>query len=520
MAPRGGIQSLDDKALIFRDSHNASRHFKISGDNSSIFTKNALVPRPKFLFFARFNVSKTGLTVNLPKGRDIPAYANIKDGVVFQIKQIDKPKFNIQTETMHQYNKKRVIQTNIDFNPMTINFHDDVGDRVLHFWSDYYQYYYGDGGRSSPTDWRYDVVDRDFFNGQKDGWGYKGKYVGGAANMHFLDSIELIQFYGRIFTTIKFIRPLITIFDHDNNDYSEGREGTGIRISFDYEGVIYDLDGTTVDGREDEFGFLQDYYDPTEQTAVIENIGDAGRRTNVTPAPPPQLRDRSSTGRDQLQFDSINSELSSATASVIPGGRSFGSASNNNLSKLIFANGTTPSLDLVEKATGVKNIIDNFGVPIIKTVSSILETSSRSSNTGIDSLKVNSAASIINTITSLGEQQVAPGQTKIASSSAVSEFSKSLGTAAALAINEGIVGTVATFVNSITPSSSLDNSIVNKLTDGTFQLTDIGSTIINSMRSPSSALGVRKQLSPIENVNAVDNNKRLLIAENGESMLI
>ena len=215
MAARGGIQTIKDVKLAFRESRYAASNYKIG--NSRAFTNNALVPRPKFLFFVRFRLSQSALSENLSGFRDTSTISNIKEGIVFQIKQIDKPKFNINTETMNQYNKKRVVQTNIDYNPMTINFHDDVGDRVLRFWADYYEYYYGDGGRTTTKDWAYDITNRDFYNGEKEGWGFKGFYAGGANNMNFLESIELIQFYGQQYTSIEFVRPIVTIFDHDSS---------------------------------------------------------------------------------------------------------------------------------------------------------------------------------------------------------------------------------------------------------------------------------------------------------------
>ena len=249
---RGGSKFYKGDPLVFRESQYGSKNFRANG---ALYTNNALVPRPKFLFFVRFHIANSAI-------RDAESEENIKKDIVFQIKQIDKPKFNIQTETMNQYNKKRVVQTSIEYNPMTINFHDDVGDRVLKFWADYFKYYYGDGGREVTTDWQNDITKRDFFHGQQNGWGYRGSFAGGSSNMHFLEDIELIQFYGGFFTSMKFVRPIITVFDHDNNDYAEGREGTGIRISFDYEGVIYNLEDTPVVGNESDYGFLQDYYDP------------------------------------------------------------------------------------------------------------------------------------------------------------------------------------------------------------------------------------------------------------------
>jgi len=269
MARGGDLTDKFGRRLLFRESQYGAQNFKISDSNAPGFTRTALIPKPKFLFFARFRISKTALDAAAQLG-DKSAFDNIKNDVIFQIKQIDKPKFNIQSETLNQYNKKRVVQTGIDYNPMTINFHDDVGDKVMRFWNDYFKYYYGDGGRESTLDWRNDMVTRDFVNGQQNenGWGYRGNFAGGSVNMHLIESIELIQFYGQEFTSMQFVRPIITIFDHDNNDYAEGRVGTGIRISFDYEGVIYNLDPTNVEGHEDEFDFLSDYYDPQGRTRI------------------------------------------------------------------------------------------------------------------------------------------------------------------------------------------------------------------------------------------------------------
>lgn len=249
-----GIKNLNGKDLIFRESQYAARNFKIAGGRTHEYKNNAIIPRPRFLFFAKFVISNSA-------DRTAQTENNVKREVIFQIKQIDKPKFNIQTETMNQYNKKRVIQTSIEYNPMTINFHDDIGDKVLKFWADYFKYYYGDGGREQTTDWQNDIVQRNFFHGAQNGWGYRGNFTGGAANMHFFESIDLIQFYGQELTTVKFIRPIITEFDHDNSDYAEGREGTGIRMSFDYEGVIYELEGESA-ANHPEFNFIDDYFDP------------------------------------------------------------------------------------------------------------------------------------------------------------------------------------------------------------------------------------------------------------------
>ena len=95
---------------------------------SKVFRTNAyeLKPRFKFLFHVQFTLNS-----------DIPAIRNSK---IFQqtqiynislaVKTIDLPKYRIDNETLNQYNRKRVVQTKINYDPVNITFHDDGGDNI------------------------------------------------------------------------------------------------------------------------------------------------------------------------------------------------------------------------------------------------------------------------------------------------------------------------------------------------------------------------------------------------------
>ena len=522
------IHPDNGRPLMFRESQYAARNFKIHSGKSNDFI-SSIVPKPKFLFFVNFVISSTA--IEAVNGGDTRRMSDVEQGIVFQIKQIDKPKFNIKTETMHQYNKKRIVQTGLDYNPMTINFHDDVGDRVLKFWADYYKFHYGDGGRTESSEWMNDIVKRDFVEGH--GWGLKGNYGGNADNMHYLTAIELYQFYGSYFTKISFVNPLITIFDHDNNDYAEGREGTGIRISFDYEGVIYELDSKDIRNHPElltKFNFLSDYFspdsaDPFENDPAPSTASDKRNSTVDAASGINKLIGSRSKGHDRLQDKVVadQAKTSNASAKIIGGGRSFGSIpglDSNNLTKLSSSVGGNPSVDILEKETGVKNTINNFGSPTVLDVGSILTTSSKPRNSGIDSLKVDQAAAILNPEKTVTEQVVGVGQTKIVSQSSSTGFSRSMGTAAALAANEGLVDGVASFPAVITQDSIDDRTMVNKMPSGKYQLTNVGATVLNVLRAPTSAVGVRGVTSDWNNLNPVDSAKRLLAAESGDSSLI
>lgn len=496
--------------LLFRDGQAAPRNFKVSSQVAGVWKNNALIPKPKFLFFVEFVVPDAAPAIgieDLRTGiRDREKFSDTREGIVFQVKQIDKPRFNIRTETLVQYNKKRVVQTRIDYQPMTIAFHDDVGDRVLRFWEKYFAFYYGDGEHDSSVDWQEDKVTKEFREGGGGvGWGLKGRFNGpeGANKMHFLESIDLFEFYGGEFTRIRFVHPKITTFDHDMNDYADS-SGQGIRMTFDYEGVIYDINRQPLTQELiDKFGFLEEYADIDGSTpAEYETIAGSGRTEIVNPrnglsepSSPPN------TGVDRVReaiSEQTLTESFAGTSALGGSGFSFGTGALSGLGSrvvdlqtLTALNGGNPSPDLIEKQTGVKNTIDNFGAYNQMAQNPILNIRT-APNAGLDASSVSVAASQLQTEGTTREIEIAPGQTQIVDQQTLNTFSRSFGTAAVIAKNEGVISSVSKQIDS--PNSDTANSdvYVDKFVDGTFMLTDRGAAVTNALRSSNSFLGTRR----------------------------
>ena len=105
---------------------------------SKTFTTNAfeLKPRFKFLFHVSFTLNYKELPT-LASSMGMDQLSNIS----LTVKTVDLPKYTITNETLNQYNRKRVIQTKINYDPVTIVFHDDSGDNVRNMWYNYYSYY-------------------------------------------------------------------------------------------------------------------------------------------------------------------------------------------------------------------------------------------------------------------------------------------------------------------------------------------------------------------------------------------
>ena len=113
---------------------------------SKVFRTNAyeLKPRFKFLFHVQFTLNVAGITAI----RNAKIFQNQQISTLsLAVKSVDLPKYKIDTDTLNQYNRKRVVQTKINYDPVTVTFHDDGGDNIREMWYQYYLYLYGIGGR-------------------------------------------------------------------------------------------------------------------------------------------------------------------------------------------------------------------------------------------------------------------------------------------------------------------------------------------------------------------------------------
>ena len=241
-----------------RDYTHASKTFRSSNYN--------LAPRNKFLFYVYFNV-------NL----NIPALANLFSGgklssLGLLVKTAQLPSYEIENSTMNQYNRKRLVQTKINYNPAQIMFNDDTSDLVRNMWYQYYQYYYSDptykygnvpnqtgalGVLSSPLPiigTGYNTNDVYSPSRQWEHWGLSGQgysnptlnslssslLTGPASGqLPFFNDITIYGMSQKTFAQYTMINPLITSWQHDTYDYSQGNGIMTNIMTIKYEAVKY-----------------------------------------------------------------------------------------------------------------------------------------------------------------------------------------------------------------------------------------------------------------------------------------
>jgi hypothetical protein len=241
-----------------RDYTHASKTFRSSGYN--------LAPRNKFLFYVYFNLNTS-----------IPAVANLVSGgksstIGLMVKSAQLPGYTIDVDTMNQYNRKRLIQKKINYNPAQIVFNDDSSDLIRNMWYQYYQYYYTDptykygntpnqngvlGQLQVPTvfgGFSYGVNDTYSASRGAQKWGLAGQgynnpslnslatslLTGPASGqVPFFNDITISGLSQKTYAQYVMINPLITEWTHDTYDYSQGNGLMAHTMSIRYENVKY-----------------------------------------------------------------------------------------------------------------------------------------------------------------------------------------------------------------------------------------------------------------------------------------
>lgn len=236
---------------------------------SKTFRSNSYAYSPKFkhLFHVYFDINKSFTDVD----KNWPEDANFG----LTVKTVQLPKYGFDLTTLNQYNRKRIIQTKIKYDPIQITFHDDNNNLVRKLWHAYYTYYYKDAAQ----------VDLDIYNSRQTGqpreasaissgkvydnnrniyepslkgnddWGYIGEgnqysvsssSLPGKVKIPFFKSIDIYGFNQHNFAMYRLINPIIESFGHDTYSYSE----SGVmenNMTLQFETVKY-YDGA-IDGR-------------------------------------------------------------------------------------------------------------------------------------------------------------------------------------------------------------------------------------------------------------------------------
>lgn len=172
-------------------------------------------PLYKFEFVVR-------IIINPVSGKD----TRMGEALTFIIKHVDLPSITMQTETMNEYNRSRLVYTKTNYSDCNIVLHDVADGKVLRFWQDYFGYYVADS--------------RSF------GYGVDTSFIQDNNRRYMIDKIEIFQFHAGKANKTTLMYPKIIQFKPETLSYEELSGLSQITMAFRPEYVQYDIGAVTL----------------------------------------------------------------------------------------------------------------------------------------------------------------------------------------------------------------------------------------------------------------------------------
>ena len=211
-----------------------------------------LAPKLKHLYHVVLNINPS-ITTSSTSGFTNTTQREIN----LLCKSVDLPSFSMATETLNQYNRKKVVQTSVNYDPINMVWHDDSAGLTSFLWKNYFNYYFSDASHVAQNAGAPLLTDPAYNRNN----GLNSGYDSGANTINrygldkpgkkdnFFTSIQVFQLHPQngqsTNTSFTYINPLIDQWDHDEAN-AEGSEFAINRMRFSYEAVLTDRDYTSV----------------------------------------------------------------------------------------------------------------------------------------------------------------------------------------------------------------------------------------------------------------------------------
>lgn len=233
------------------------------------------------------------------------------------VKQVEMPSFKLETTPLNQYNRKRLSQTKMAFEPVKMVMHDVADGKTLKFWDMYYRYYFNDGnepGKNEPVQApsQNKAVGLETFvkgiipsinpaianlpssvrtvfqgaapagskspnnnNGDKSAlqniiadkldnhkFGFNLEQVKNIRNL--ISTIDIFQVHGGRFNKVTLVNPRISAFTHDTLNYSVSDKTLELTFTFEYEYAYYTIQNLELGGQEPQNGSSKEPFEHGE----------------------------------------------------------------------------------------------------------------------------------------------------------------------------------------------------------------------------------------------------------------
>ena len=284
------------------EKNSRSATYNFNQDAQSLYRNQ---PRFPFEYYIDIKLNKAaapyGAAAYVSKFFNTPEWTQVQP----LVKTVEMPSFKIETTPLNQYNRKRLSQTKIDFEPVKMVFHDVADGKTLKFWEMYYRYYFGDGTEPGKNDVKQTAQQNgtgtytvesflknitpsfnpnitglpasitNLFNGNISSnnnsatntagnksdiqniisntldnhiFGFNLAQVANVRNL--IQQIDIYEVHAGRFNQVTLVNPRISAFTHDTLNYSESGKTLELTFTFEYEYAYYTIQNLKLGGTE------------------------------------------------------------------------------------------------------------------------------------------------------------------------------------------------------------------------------------------------------------------------------
>lgn len=258
-------------------------------------------PRQKFQGYVNFVLNRS-LYADTQYGSDINSAFRLQIGSL--VRTATLPEVEFKTETKNEYNRKRIVNTGVEYQPVDIKVFDTINNEWLTLFMKYFSYHY-----LNPRSKQYRSDQRDVgenptealrasdFNGSKFGFGSKwdSNQYGYNLNLvsNFFERIDYVLYHGNKGIQYSLINPVITRFRTGEIDYSSS-EVMDFDLTFEYESftihetVNFQLSEFDILRFENASGFVGPAFVPTSKPLALDENTLGVLSKDYTRSPQPQ----------------------------------------------------------------------------------------------------------------------------------------------------------------------------------------------------------------------------------------
>ena len=285
----GGLFELErDKKFLLRDFRNASQ--LVPGVNP---------PRQKFEGYVNFILNRDLYQFLYGESNQDN---NFKKEISSLVRTADLPSVVFQTETKNAYNRKKIVNTGVTYNPVGITVFDTVGNEWLTTLMKYFSYHFMDP-RNLQEGTSRDIAgnqtrERTEFDSNAAGYNLN-------ASAQFFERIDYVLYHGRRGVQYSIINPVMTNFKPGTIDYSSS-ELQEFSMEFEYERfTVFNELNFRLDGTDDE-RFEDTKQIKFDSTVVGEDGEDDKSHLPTVMQEPRTLKILGGSGSDELRRDRSN----------------------------------------------------------------------------------------------------------------------------------------------------------------------------------------------------------------------